>query len=200
LRLPFRLRGFEGRVEVFCEANHDPRGLGFGLLELPFALERVKGFPVCRAEVGYAGSGYHAVMGWIQLVSVREASGRSWTEVDLMPNHRDLETPFAAFGYLPTLFDAPGPNPPRSDETWLAESFLAACPDVARSKRVQGVAGFSWGYSLEAARPSLLEVAPLGPERWLAHLPHLEARFPSWTFLPASDHGASAPQNWSHSA
>lgn len=50
-----------------------------------------------------------------------------------MPTHRDLET----------LFDAPGPKLPRSDETWLAESFLAACPDVARSKRVQGVAGFS---------------------------------------------------------
>ena len=187
LTIPFSLHGFLGRVVVHYEANTKPQGWGFELLNLPFALELIKGFPVCEAKIEYGGPGYYATMGWIQLVTVDDAlSGETWTAIDQMPNQHGLELPFTPFGEKPTMFDAPGPNPPRSDETWLAETFLAICPDVARTRTVEAIAGFSWGYRLEKSRPTLLPAKTCSSERWNHHLPYLKETFPSWTFLPSA--------------
>ena len=187
LKIPSVLRGFDGQVSVHYEANTDPQAWGFGLLTLPFDLELVKGFPVCEAFTEYAGPGYYATMGWIQLVTVKETlSGEMWTAVDQMPNQHGLELPFVEFGQRPTMFDAPGPNPPRSGETWLAETFLAICPDVGRTRTVQAIAGFSWGYRLEQMRPTLLPVEICSSERWNEHLIYLKETFPSWTFLSSA--------------
>ncbi len=187
LTIPFDLRGFPGHIAVRCETNTHPQQWGFGLLNLPFDLGLIEGFPVCEAKIEYAGPGYYATMGWIQLITVKETLSReTWTAVDQMPNQHGLELPFSFFGDRPTMFDAPGPNPPRSDETWLAETFLAICPDIGRTRTAQAIAGFSWGYRLEQMRPTLLPVEICSSERWNEHLTYLKETFPSWTFLSSA--------------
>jgi hypothetical protein len=183
LVLPFRLRGYDGRVSVFYGVNRHPARWGFQHLGLPFDIALTGGFPVCRAVVDYAGEGYHAVMGWIQVVTVTDATGVR-ASVDDFPMHRGLETPFAEFGERPTLFDAPGPNPPRSDETWMAESFLAVVPDVARSRRVQAVLGFRWGYELTAMRATPLPVEAASETDWQRCLDALRRDYPAWVLAP----------------
>ena len=186
LTLPFDLRGYSGKVTVFYGVNEDPEYWGFGLLNLPFSLESIRGFPICDARVEFSGSGYYGFMGWIQLITVQETdTGEVWVSVDQMPNQHGLELPFAEFGYLPTMFDAPGPNPPRSDETWLAETFLVACPDVARTREVEAIAGFSWGYILERMKPTVTPLEPLPLQRWNDHRSYLHETFPTWTFRHA---------------
>jgi hypothetical protein len=185
LVLPFRLRGFAGVVEVFYDTNRDAAHWGFELLNLPFASALTEGFPVCRAEVGYAGPGYRATMGWIQIVTVRDAAtGRESSSLDLLPIMEEAASPFATFGHAPTLFDAPGPNPPRQNEMWTAESYLAICPDVARTRKVAALLGFRWGYELRAMRATPFAVAPCAGRDWDRHLPLLRGDYPAWAFAP----------------
>lgn len=187
LTIPFTLRGFKGAVTVRYGPNTDPEGWGFGLLDLPFDLELVRGFPVCEARIKFSRPGYYAFMGWLQLVTAEETqTGETWVSVDTAPNVHDLEVPFSDFGHLPTMFDAPGPNPPRTDETWLAETFLVACPDVARTRTIGVVSGFHWGYRIESLKPTLLPAEVLTLNRWNDHLSYLSATFPSWTFVPST--------------
>lgn len=183
LTLPFHLRGYDGTVRVFYAANSAPERWGLGLLNLPFPIERTRGFPVIQAAITYAGPGYHAMMGWIQIVTVRDAaSGQSSASLDLFPIQEPHETPFAPFGMTPTLFDAPGPNPPRTDETWIAETFLAICPDVARTRHVVALLGMRWGYELRAGEATSLPVEVLDASAWDTHLPLLRREYPRWTF------------------
>jgi hypothetical protein len=107
---------------------------------------------------------------------------RTSISVDQPPNHWDIDVPFMEFGYLPTLFDAPGPNPPRANETWLAETFLVYCPDIARTRIVAELLGFQWGYRLNQINPTLLPIEPVPPSRWEAHRLFLSQQYPSWEF------------------
>lgn len=182
LTIPFRVREHDGQVSVFYTVNSNPARLGFELLELPFPLSRIEGFPVCRAEVLYAGEGYNRLMGWIQVITVTEANGSQWASVDVAPIFWEDDSPFAAFGYLPTLFDAPGPNPPRSDETWVAETFLVIVPDIAKTRRVTPVLGFRWGYELRSSRPQPLPATAVGEAEWQRCLDALTSRYLSWDF------------------
>jgi hypothetical protein len=82
-------------------------------------------------------------MGWLQLVSIQETGAEHITTfLDTWPNLSDTDMPFAGFGYLPTLFDAPSPDPALRDQTWQAETFLIACPDVFFSRKIVEVIGF----------------------------------------------------------
>ncbi len=121
-------------------------------------------------------------MGWLSLITV-ETEGETRVVISQVPNQHGLELPFCDFGHLPTMFDAPGPNPPRADETWLAETFLFPCPDVARTRTVEVVTGFRWGYRLERLKPTLLPAEVLSKTRWNDHLAYLREAFPSWTFV-----------------
>jgi hypothetical protein len=56
----------------------------------------------------------------------------------------------AAHSASPTFADAPA-NRHHPDGAWNAYAFLAAIPEVMRSRAVGPVAGFSWGYRLEPA-------------------------------------------------
>jgi hypothetical protein len=187
LVLPFSLRGYAGSVLIRYGANRDAAALGFGELGLPFPIELTHGFPICEAEVEFAGSGYFAAMGWIQVVTVEATlpERMSFAEVDRYPAMRSADSPFVTFGHLPRFFDAPGPNPPRTDETWTAEAFLAICGDVARTKQVQPVLGFRWGYRLAGMRatPKSLEIA--GEADWMRCTAALKNQFPNWEYLPA---------------
>ncbi|MGH2588771.1 MAG: hypothetical protein ACRDJE_27935 [Dehalococcoidia bacterium] len=169
---------------MFYHVNADPAYWGFGLLSLPFDISLTEGFPVFQAVIDYSGAGYHAGMGWVQIVTVTGPGGRVRSSVDVAPIFRDIDYPFAEFGHLPTLFDAPGPNPPRSDETWVAESFLTVVPDVARSRRVRAVLGFRWGYDLKEMCAAPRPVELTSEADWQRCRAVLQDRYPNWEFDP----------------
>ncbi len=84
-------------------------------------------------------------------VTPRDGSG-PWVSLDMDPRHYPVHLSYEA-----ALFDAPGPNPPRRNERWEAQTYLMACPDVCRSPAVFPLLGVRWGYDLVdgvvAARP-----------------------------------------------
>jgi hypothetical protein len=183
LTLDFRLRGYSGRVAVAYEENRDPHSVGFDALGLPFDLALTVGYPTCRATVEYAGPGYRAYIGWIQLVTNHDpATGTETVANDVLPIHRDIDSPFMTFGVAPTFFDAPA-NPDHDSEDWIADTFLVACPDVARTRCVAALLGFRWGYALREHHAQPLPVGRIGADTWNRHVPLLRAQFPTWEFL-----------------
>src|SRR5262249_34734797 len=111
------------------------------------------------------------------------ATGAEDVGIDVMPMHQDADSPFAVFGHAPTFFDAPA-NPDHVTEDWIADAFLVACPDVARTRRVAALLGFRWGYGLRERRAAPLPIAALAAATWDGHLAVLRERYPSWEFLP----------------
>ncbi len=182
LTLPFQLRGYDGAVRAYYAANDAPAAWGFDLLNLPFPLDLARGHPVCQAEIEYGGAGYRSFMGWIQLITNRDpATGATETSMDLAPVFQGLDSPFADFGPAPTFFDAPA-NPDHETEDWIADTFLAVCPDIARTPRVSALLGFRWGYQLRARIATPLPVEALPAAAWDAHLPLLRREYPRWMF------------------
>src|SRR5437588_2688158 len=108
LTIPFHLRGYAGNVTVYYGVNQNPLHWGFSL----FGRKGAAGYPICQAMIDFDGPGYYAIMGWLQLVSIQETEAQQApTFVDTWPNLAETDMPFAEFGYLPTLFDAPSPDP-----------------------------------------------------------------------------------------
>jgi hypothetical protein len=187
LTLPFAARGGTGAVQVRYGVTEDAAAVGFDLVAVGFDADMFRGFPVVEAQVSFNQTGYRAMFGWLQLVTNTDAAraGAARVSVDVTPFLSGEDSPLAFFGHLPTLFDAPA-NPGDPDGEWLAESFLVAVPDIARSRRLAAVTGFRWGYQLTVGRPHPLPAVPIGPDRWRAHRPVLAEQYPSWTFLDAS--------------
>jgi hypothetical protein len=170
-------------VDVYYARNEDPHRAGFDALNLSFDLALTIGYPTCRATISYDGPGYRAYMGWIQLVTNRDpVSSAVKTSIDLPPIHAETDSPFFPFGISPTFFDAPS-NPNRETEDWIADTFLAVCVDVARTRRVAALLGFRWGYALRQYKPEPLPLAANGADVWDEHLPVLRERFPGWEVL-----------------
>ena len=168
----FTHHGVSGRVEVVVIANDDPPSLGCNDDNL--------GFPACLAKVRYPGGGYQAMLGWVQLVRSTDAVKADF-EVDpnfLLP---DVDSPYAYYGYKPTLFDSPG-RTHRNDIDWVAHTFLAASPVEPGARRVIPLEGFSWGFTRVETTIQLAPVLPLTPNDWVRQLPLLRARYPSWQF------------------
>jgi len=114
--LPFNLEGAPGRVAVAVEVNDDPEALG--------CVPAARGFPYCTATVSHPARGYAAALGWIQLVRSSDGDrGGDEFEIDPYEPLGHVPHPFAFFGFLPTLFDAPSRDPV-IDMDWLAHSFL----------------------------------------------------------------------------
>ena len=162
----FSLHGRNGRVVVEYGPNDDPSRWGFGLLGLPWPTEFAIGLPALEATVSYAGEGYAAAMGWIQVVRIHvaeqseslvsggekaPAGDHAW--VDGPPSLRGLGVPFVSFGPRPALFDAPAST--ESDVRFVADSFLTASPDALVSRR-SGRASVFGGDTLlgQVAHPS----------------------------------------------
>lgn len=187
LRLPFQLRGHPGTVVVRYGENRDPVAVGFDALHLPFDVQTTVGFPVFDASIEYEGTGYRAFLGWIQLVTVRDTkTGEESTTVDELPFWREKgDVPFFAFGSAPTTFDAPGPNPPRTDEQWEATTFLVGTPDVGRTRRLAPIIAVRWGYTLVAGRATPVPVRAVPVAEWERLVGVLRARYPDWEFLPS---------------
>jgi hypothetical protein len=180
LRIDFSLRGISGHIDASIRPNTDPAALGYTILSYGLPVDFAIGFPVCRATVTYPADGYAAMFGWTQMVRCTDAATNDF-EMDPIAIYSEVETPFAWYGMRPELFDAPS-RFTRSDMDWECHSYLCVSPDAVLSRRVQAVAGFSWGFTVAGSDITLVLAAPLGPTSWDAHLGLLRASYPSWTF------------------
>ena len=166
----FTLWDFPGWVEVAVEPNYDPGALGTAVT--------ARGFPVCTATVTYRGRGYHAALGWIQLVkSTDNSSGGGQFEMDPFEPLGRLAHPFCFFGFAPTLFDAPSRDS-RAPLVWTAHSFLAFIAEDDEGWR-PALSWASAGGSRSTTRPSLTKHLLRSPRRsgtatghsWTASIP-----------------------------
>ena len=199
--IPFTLHGRPGRVAVNYGVTADPVAVGFGAIpKLGFDPTLCQGYPTMRAVIeAYGGSGYRTLCGWIQVVTGKYyRAGSKDTEpaetevsVDKLPAMTDVDIPFAAFGNLPGLFDAPCRNLNGYERLrWTADSFLTTVPMRSRQEDVQRLAAFRWGYvehDPSAHRP----VAPLpltvtDAGAWNDLLPYLRKTFTEWRFATAT--------------
>lgn len=182
LSIPFRLRNAGGRVHVSYEVNGDPERWGYHLVNVPYDVAVALGCPVVRATVDYPAEGYAAVMGWVQVVRSRLAPGDELSAfVDVPPQMREADMPFAAFGIRPSFFDAPSTSDTHL-EYWQAETFLTYSPDAVVSPVLEPLCGFRWGYEVRAGVPRPTELVPSSKADWLATREQLGTRYPSWTF------------------
>jgi hypothetical protein len=192
----FSLHGRKGSVTAKLSGNDDPGRWGFEVLGLDWPANLALGLPVLEATVSYAGEGYAAAMGWIQLVRIHvderseslvaaaeKAPAGDHVWVDGPPNLRGLGVPFVSFGPSPTLFDAPMST--ESDVRFVADSFLTASPDALVTRRSRPCFGFRWGYSTRADSPAeLISPTVLDQDDWRDALPILEEQFSGWSFDP----------------
>ena len=144
----------------------------------PFA----KGFPVCTATVTYAGEGYNATLGWVQLVrSTDGGTGGERFELDPFELLGRSSHPFCFFGFAPTLFDAPS-RPLREDMDWKAESFLCFIAANAEGSEVRAILGFGWGFSIRGGTISLDPPSELAAPEWDKHVTLLRREHRTWDF------------------
>lgn len=140
--MKFSLRETEGSIEITYGRNDDPKQFGFNLLDLPFNIELAQGFPYLKASIKYQSDYYSAFFGWIQTITVHYFDSDEETiSMDLMPMNSGLDYPFSFFGFSPIFFDAPGPNPPRNNESGTADTFLVFTPNVARTREIKAITG-----------------------------------------------------------
>ena len=154
--IPFNLKGCNGTTSVFYGINDDPIRVGFDYLpNLPFDLNRSRGYPVVHARIeDYAGSGYRIFCGWIQIVTSiyldshdhEKARSETFVSVDIAPALEESDIPFAVYGYFPQLFDAPCCNLGRYAELqWTADSFLTTVPVRSRDEEIHAPGRVSMG-------------------------------------------------------
>ncbi|MGA2529755.1 MAG: hypothetical protein ABSG36_11400 [Acidimicrobiales bacterium] len=179
----FSLRDLQGVIETSVTANSDPRKLGYVLLSGGSPVDFAEGFPVCRAAVAYPADGYAAVFGWTQMVTSTDSGGVGEYAMDPIAIYSEVSTPFAWYGFKPTLFDAPS-RETRIDMVWQAHSFLCVSPDAVLTRRVQAVAGFSWGFDVADGNITISGPAALESASWDEHLALLKSNYPSWAFDP----------------
>jgi hypothetical protein len=170
LSIPFTLRGLSGAVSVSVTCNKDPDAIG--------SADTGLGFPVCRATVIYPAEGYAAMFGWTQMVRSTDSDPDRF-EMDPFSLYRHLPIPYAFFGVRPELFDAPS-RESRYDMVWEAHSFLCISPDSVVTRRVQAIAGFTWGFVIEHRDMTFAQPAALGPKAWDNHLDLLRTGYPDW--------------------
>ncbi len=108
LVLPFELRGFNGKVNVYYRGNTDPERWGCHFLKVPFDHHDFEGFPVFQADMEFSGEGCAAVMGWVQLVTVHDfTTNKQSASVDQSPIFWKADHPFYEFGYKADVFRYP---------------------------------------------------------------------------------------------
>jgi hypothetical protein len=197
--IPFSLKGYSGKVSVFYGVNDDPTKVGFDSLSgLNFDIDRSRGYPVMHARIeSYEGSGYRTFCGWLQIVTNvyfdshdREKSmPETYVSMDVAPAFQESDIPFASYGHLPQLFDAPSLNLGKYAELrWTADTFLTSIPTRSRDEEVSWLLGFRWGY-IETNNPNekpwLLPLEVTDFDVWNKHLPFLREQFNGWNFKNA---------------
>jgi len=211
LTLPFICRARKGHIHINIQPNRDPdTAWGFDLIfpSIPRAdfAHQYFGFPVMKAEVEYPipsnpSSGYGSLFGWIQFVTTTTGSSESKTEIDIYPAfEKRSNSPFAIWGYKPTLFDAPcrllKDDAKVEHLGWRAQSFLCLLEDagITRTVKVCSGGGFEWGFDIEVkddgsgeasnARKILIkDAAPMDVKgKWNERVELLRKLYPDWVF------------------
>jgi hypothetical protein len=190
--IPFNLKGFDGEVSVYYGVNDEPRKTGFDALpSLPFDISLSRGYPVIHARIErYGGTGYRMFCGWIQIITsvFRNSQGRSETLIaaDTAPAFNGENIPFAAYGYLPQLFDAPCLNLGGAAELhWMADTFLTTVPMRSKAEEISCLLGFQWGYienDIPGEKPTQLPLKVTTGQAWNNHTPFLREQFSAWRF------------------
>jgi hypothetical protein len=121
-----------------------------------------------------------AMFGWTQMVRSTDSAPDRF-EMDPIALYQQIPTPYAWFGVRPELFDAPSRDS-RYDMTWEAHSFLCVSPDAVLTRRVQAIAGFSRGFTINRQGITFAPPATLGAEIWDTHLELLSTSYPDWIF------------------
>ena len=193
--IPFKLKGYNGKVSVYYGVNNDPIRAGFdSLAGIHFDLQLSRGYPVIHARIeNYEGTGYRMFCGWIQMITsvYRDSQGHSETFIsaDTAPAFDGMDNPFAAYGYLPQLFDAPCRNLGNYAELrWTAHSFLTTVPLRSRDEEITWLAGFRWGYlenNIPDDQPILLPLEVTDAKVWNQHLAFLQQQYRHWRFKSA---------------
>jgi hypothetical protein len=182
----FELHGRVGEVTVRYGVNDDPAYWGYPVLGLPYDDNVACGFPVVEARVQYEGAGYHAFMGWIQVVRLTYGDSPLVVIIDRPPSLLDVDVPFLTMGPCPTLFDAPSTVWPNAH--WRADSFLVASPDAVMTKTVMPLFSFCWGYDSDehgVVTPRLCERQALSTWHDVRSL--ISEQHPAWRLLDAPD-------------
>jgi hypothetical protein len=178
LQIPFQVRGKRGMVTVDYQVGDVTDPWGFALLALAFPPEAIDGFPVCSATVSYEGVGYHAMMGWIQIIHCRGT--QTYDIVDQPPQLTESQMPYCYWGPSPSFFDAPGNS--AQGLIWTADAFLVLTPDALITRVIQPICGFHWGWSTETEKPAIFPIEPISTDAWERARSVLEPRYPGWTF------------------
>ena len=197
--ISFALKDRPGQVSVYYGSNTDPVKAGFDALPaFTLDLKETLGYPCVHAIIEqYAGSGYRALCGWVQIVTddwYDDVTGgahpaKHAVSIDMAPALASLNQPYACVGILPQFFDAPCENiGPYTKLVWVADTFLTTVPVRSRQEPVHRLLGFRWGY-VEYAKDlnRSVEILPLQvsePRMWTHHLAVLRQQFPDWRFHP----------------
>lgn len=197
--IPFNLKGYNGKVSVYYGVNDDPIKVGFDSLPgIHFNINLCCGYPIIHARIdNYAGSGYRMFCGWVQIITSvyldsrdsRKARSETFVSDDSAPAFQEIEFPFASYGYLPQLFDAPCLNLGNFAELrWTADTFLTTVPVRSRDEEISWLAGFRWGYlenDIPDEKPTLLPLEVTDGQIWNKHVAYLRKQYSNWRFKSA---------------
>lgn len=129
--------------------------------------------------MSFPGEGYTAYMGWIQIA--RLSGARNSVLVDQSPQLEGTGMPYVCWGLCPTFFDNPYTNLGKMD--FRADTFLVTTPDVAMTRVIQPVCGFSWGYSKTGREIRSLPLTMIDNNGWQSACVILRPQYPRWEFL-----------------
>lgn len=176
--------GHSGTVRSYYGTTHRGRDSGFDALPGFRQAEAGAGFPTVKLEVALDQAGYWNDLGWVQWVRQEFPEGRGNVGiVDRAPSMKNVDVPFAAFGYCPTFFDAPAWTS-RPAVRWRAWAFLCTLPIMSRREPIVPLVGFEWGYDIaeRGAEPDAHPLARASRQMWSSVRDELVARHRSWRF------------------
>jgi len=200
--IPFRHKERNGRVVVSYGRIEDPVQAGFDSLGirirdgLSFDINISLGYSMMYARIeSYEGFGIRTFCGWVQVITRREYDSyedeaepiEQSVSVDLPPSLQNLDLPFAAYGNLPQLFDAPCRNLGQHPKLeCVADTFLTTVPLRSRDEEITRLLGFRWGYieyDASAHKPAMvLPLVTTGEKEWNSHISLWAGQYPGWRF------------------
>lgn len=177
--IPFTLHSKENSITVDYSAIADAHEAGFHILNLPFAPEGCKGYPMIHAYFRVLNlQGYERYCGWIQIIRREEfrhigdlSTANVYYELDVPEDIMEHDLPYFAYGYPPELFDAPCRNLRSSEKlVWRAYTYLVNIPSRINGYQLSFLAGFTWGYTENiCGEVSVLELSLLTEKDWNMH-------------------------------
>lgn len=182
--IPFVFHGKEQYITVDYSEMSDAHEAGFHILNLPFAPDACKGYPMIHAYFKELNlQGYERYCGWIQIIRREEfnctgdlSPSNVCYELDVPEEIMAHGLPYFAYGYPPELFDAPCRNLHGSEKLiWRAYTYLVDIPSRINGYRLRYLAGFSWGYTENiCGEVSVLDFSLLNEKDWASQQAYIQ--------------------------